>query len=88
VILPYGGEDDARSSVLDRACWRTSSDAWRRWNGRCGGSGRRRVKLTDLLAVRASDHVPAALEGDPEALRAIEREAERLLETEDIQHLA
>ena len=46
------------------------------------------VKLTDLLAARASDHLPAALEGDPEALRAVEREAERLLETEDIQHLA
>jgi hypothetical protein len=45
------------------------------------------VALTDLLAARASDHLPAALEGDPEALRAFEREAERLLETEDIQRL-
>ena len=46
------------------------------------------VPLTDLLAARASNHLPAALEGDPEALRAFEREAERILETEDIQHLA
>jgi hypothetical protein len=45
------------------------------------------VPLTDLLAARASDHLPAALEGDPEALRAFEREAERLLETEDIQRV-
>ncbi len=45
------------------------------------------VKLTDLLAARAAEHLPAALEGDPEALRAFEREAERLLETEDIQRL-
>jgi hypothetical protein len=43
------------------------------------------VNLTDLLAARASDHLPAALEGDPEALRAFEQEAEQLLETEDIQ---
>jgi hypothetical protein len=43
------------------------------------------IRLTDLLAARASDHLAAALEGDPGALRAIEREAERLLETEDIQ---
>ena len=42
------------------------------------------VHLTDLLAARASDHLSAALEGDPEALRAVEQEAERLLETEDI----
>jgi hypothetical protein len=46
------------------------------------------VPLTDLLAARASDDLPAALKGDPEALRAVEREAERILETEDIQHLA
>jgi hypothetical protein len=46
------------------------------------------VKLTDLLAARASDHIPAALEGDPEALRAFELEAERLLETEVIRRLA
>jgi hypothetical protein len=46
------------------------------------------VPLTDLLAARASDDLPAALEGDPEALRAFEREAELLLETEDIQRLA
>jgi hypothetical protein len=43
------------------------------------------VPLTDLLAARASDHLPAALEGDPEALSAFEREAEQLLETENIQ---
>ena len=43
------------------------------------------VRLTDLLAARASDHLSAALEGDPEGLRAVEQEAERLLETEDIQ---
>jgi hypothetical protein len=43
------------------------------------------VNLTDLLAARASDHLSAALEGDPEALRAFREEAERLLETEDIQ---
>ncbi len=42
------------------------------------------VNLTDLLAARASDYLPAALEGDPEALLAFEQEAERLLETEDI----
>ena len=42
------------------------------------------VRLADLLAARASDHLSAALEGDPEGLRAVEREAERLLETEDI----
>jgi hypothetical protein len=46
------------------------------------------VPLTDLLAAWASDHLPAALEGDPEALRTIERDAERILETEDIQRLA
>jgi hypothetical protein len=43
------------------------------------------VSLTDLLAARAAGYLPAALEGDPEALRAFELEAERLLETEDIQ---
>jgi hypothetical protein len=43
------------------------------------------VPLTDLLAARAADHLAAALRGDPEALRAFEQEAERLLETEDIQ---
>jgi hypothetical protein len=43
------------------------------------------VNLTDLLAARASNHLPPALEGDPEALRAFEQEAERLLETEGIQ---
>jgi hypothetical protein len=43
------------------------------------------VNLIDLLAARASDDLPAALEGDPEALRAFEQEAERLLETMDIQ---
>jgi hypothetical protein len=43
------------------------------------------VNLTDLLAARASDHLHAALEGDPGALHALEQEAERLLETEDIQ---
>jgi hypothetical protein len=45
------------------------------------------VPLTDHLAARASDHLPAALEGDPAALRAFEREAERLLETEGIERL-
>jgi hypothetical protein len=45
------------------------------------------VPLTDLLAACAADHLPAALEGDPEALRAFEQEAEQLLETEDIQRL-
>jgi hypothetical protein len=43
------------------------------------------VKLTDLLAARASDHLAAALEGDPEALRAFDQEAERLIRTENIQ---
>jgi hypothetical protein len=42
------------------------------------------VNLSDLLAARASDHLGAALDGDPQALRGIEQEAERLLETEDI----
>jgi hypothetical protein len=45
------------------------------------------VKLTDLLAARAADHLAVALEGDPKALRAVEQEAERLLGTEDIQLL-
>jgi hypothetical protein len=45
------------------------------------------VNLSDLLAARASDHLGAALEGDPQALRSFEQEAERLLETEDIQLL-
>jgi hypothetical protein len=45
------------------------------------------VNLSDLLAARASDHLGAALEGDPQALRGFEQEAERLLETEDIQLL-
>ena len=45
------------------------------------------VPLTDLLAARAADHLPAALEGDPAALRAVEQEAEQLLETEDIQRV-
>ena len=45
------------------------------------------IHLTDLLAARASDHLPAALEGDPDALLAFEQEAERLLETEDIQRV-
>jgi hypothetical protein len=45
------------------------------------------VPVTDFLAARASDHLPAALEGDPQALRAFEQEAERLLEREDIQRL-
>ena len=43
------------------------------------------VSLTDLLAARVVDQLPAALQGDAEALLAIEREAERVLETEDIQ---
>jgi hypothetical protein len=45
------------------------------------------VNLSDLLAARASDHLGAALEGDPQALRGFEQEAERLLETEDIKLL-
>jgi hypothetical protein len=43
------------------------------------------VNLSDLLAARASDHLGAALEGDPHAIRGVEQEAERLVETEDIQ---
>jgi hypothetical protein len=43
------------------------------------------VKLTDLLAARASDHLNGALGGDPEALRAIDKVAEKLLTTENIQ---
>jgi hypothetical protein len=43
------------------------------------------VKLTDLLAARAADHLSAALEGDAEALRAFDKVAERLLTTENIQ---
>jgi hypothetical protein len=43
------------------------------------------VKLTDLLAARAADHLSAALEGDAEALRAFDKVAERLLLTENIQ---
>jgi hypothetical protein len=45
------------------------------------------VNLSDLLAARASDHLGAALEGDPQALRGFEQEAERLLEAEDIELL-
>ena len=45
------------------------------------------VNLTDLLAARASGYLFAALKGEPEALRAVEQEAERLLETEDIQRV-
>jgi hypothetical protein len=43
------------------------------------------VKLTDLLAARAGDHLSAALEGDAEALRAFDQAAEKLLLTENIQ---
>jgi hypothetical protein len=43
------------------------------------------VNLTDLLAARASDHLAAALQGDTEALRAFDQEAERLIRTENIQ---
>jgi hypothetical protein len=43
------------------------------------------VKLTDLLAARASDHLNDALGGDPEALRALDKVAEKLLTTENIQ---
>ena len=43
------------------------------------------VNLSDLLAARASDHLGAALAGDPHAIRGVEQEAERLVETEDIQ---
>jgi hypothetical protein len=44
----------------------------------------RSVNVSDLLAARASNHLGAALEGDPRALCSFEQEAERLLETEDI----
>ncbi|HEX8203169.1 MAG TPA: hypothetical protein VF590_22020 [Isosphaeraceae bacterium] len=43
------------------------------------------VDLTDLLAARAGEHLAAAPRGEPAALRAVEHEAERLLESEDIQ---
>jgi hypothetical protein len=43
------------------------------------------IDLTDLLAARAGEHLSAALRGEAEALRAVEQEAERILETEDIQ---
>jgi len=43
------------------------------------------VNLTDLLAARASDHLSAAVQGDPDALHAFEQEAERLVRTENIQ---
>jgi hypothetical protein len=43
------------------------------------------VPLTDLLAARASDHLTAAIDGDADALRALQKVADRLLETEDIQ---
>ena len=42
------------------------------------------VDLVSLLAAYAPDHLAAALGGDPDARRALEHEAERLLETEDI----
>jgi hypothetical protein len=45
------------------------------------------VNVTDLLAARAADYLPTALEGDPEALRAFEHEAEMLVETEHIQRV-
>ena len=61
--------------------WRSTASP--RWPGALPES--LSVNLTDLLAARASDHLPPALEGDPEALCAFEQEAERLLETEDIQ---
>ncbi len=43
------------------------------------------VKVTNLLAARASDFLSDALQGSPEAVRACEDEAERILQTEDIQ---
>jgi hypothetical protein len=43
------------------------------------------VTVTDLLAARAADQLPAALQGDAVALRALDQEAERLLETENVQ---
>ena len=43
------------------------------------------VKLTDLLAARAADHLSAALEGDADALRAFDKVAEKLVTTENIQ---
>ena len=42
------------------------------------------VGLTGLLAARASNHLPAALEGDLAALRACGYEADRLLKAEKI----
>ena len=43
------------------------------------------VKLTDLLAARAADHLADALLGLPEARAALEREAEAMLLTENVQ---
>lgn len=43
------------------------------------------VPLADLLAARASDHLAGALSGDPDSLRALDEEADRLLVTENIQ---
>lgn len=44
------------------------------------------IELTDLLAARAGDQLGLALEGDGPARAAIEREAEAILSTEDIQY--
>jgi len=43
------------------------------------------VTLTDLLAARAADQLAAALEGDSEARRAFEQEAEQIILKENIQ---
>src|SRR5262249_32698301 len=45
----------------------------------------RTIDLTDLMAERAAAHLPGAPQGNPEALRALEQEAERIIVTEDIQ---
>jgi hypothetical protein len=43
------------------------------------------VKLTDLLAARASDHLSDAVQGDLNALRSLDKVADKLLTTENIQ---
>jgi len=43
------------------------------------------VKLTNLLAARAAESLAEALRGNAAAVQSLEREAEQILETEDIQ---
>jgi hypothetical protein len=43
------------------------------------------LELPDFLAARAGTHLAQALEGQPEARAAIEREAEQILLTENVQ---